>query len=136
MNRSPSTMLVLAATIITTFATASVPAAETSDADATRCVTLTQIRSVDIIDKRRILFRMTGDVNYLNELPYECPGLYRDKAIMYRTSLNQLCNVDIITVLDNVGGEFRPGASCGLGAFRPVTEDEIKSLREKPAAQQ
>ncbi|MEJ2760591.1 MAG: hypothetical protein P8126_03375, partial [Gammaproteobacteria bacterium] len=38
-------------------------------------------------------------------------------TIMYRTSLSQLCDLDIITVLDSVGGEYRPGASCGMGHF-------------------
>jgi hypothetical protein len=47
---------------------------------------------------------------------------------MYRTSLSQLCNVDIITVLQNVGFGFLPGASCGLGMFRPVEALSAEAL--------
>ena len=107
-------------------------AADTMDAgEPKRCVSLMQIRNIDIVDNRNIVFHMTGDVNYLNELPYACPGLRKGTPIMYRTSQSELCNVDVITVLDYVGSEFRPGASCGLGMYRSVTDDEIKTLKDK-----
>jgi hypothetical protein len=49
---------------------------------------------------------------------------------MYRTSLNQLCDLDIITVLNSLGFGFMRGPSCGLGSFQPVTEDEVALLKE------
>jgi hypothetical protein len=51
---------------------------------------------------------------------------------MYRTSLPQLCDLDIITVLDDAGFGFMPGASCGLGRFYPITKDEAKAMKESP----
>jgi hypothetical protein len=53
-------------------------------------------------------------------LPYSCSELGQDQGFAYSTSTNQLCSVDIITVLRQMGGLQR-GASCGLGKFQPVT---------------
>jgi ethanolamine utilization protein EutP (predicted NTPase) len=62
---------------------------------------------------------MLGGKIYRNTLPHSCPGLGFEEKFMYKTSLSQLCSVDIITVLHNAGGLNR-GASCGLGKFQPM----------------
>ena len=54
-----------------------------------------------------------------NTLPYSCPSLGLEKAFTYAPSLNQLCSVDIISVIQQ-GGDPRIGASCGLGTFVPT----------------
>ncbi len=77
-----------------------------------RCVRLSQIRELDIIDDQTILFHMAGDKTYRNRLPQPCPNLNAEDAISYSTSLNRLCSVDIIKVL-------RSGSRCGLGVFEP-----------------
>lgn len=94
-----------------------------------RCIALSRIDNVDVLDNKRIVFEMVGGGYYLNELPHACPGLRRDSAIMYRTSLSELCDLDVITVLDSLGGGLRPGASCGLGRFHAMEEDEIEAMR-------
>lgn len=94
--------------------------AEDRESDAEQCVRLAAIDRTQVVDDRNILFYMKGGEIYRNELPYRCQGLREESAFMYRTSLNQLCNVDIITVLNNIGFGFSPGASCGLGMFHPV----------------
>jgi hypothetical protein len=50
---------------------------------------------------------------------------------MYKTSLNELCNVDIITVLNSVGSGFLPGISCGLGNFYPITKENADTLKKQ-----
>jgi hypothetical protein len=50
---------------------------------------------------------------------------------MYRTSIGQLCDLDIVTVLDNRGFGFTTGVSCGLGLFYPLTEEEAENLKEE-----
>ena len=102
--------------------------------DAVRCVPLRSIRNTDIVDDRNILFYMRDGRIYLNRLTHRCPGLRVADSFMYRTSLSQLCNVDIITVLNNLGFGFLPGASCGLGMFRPITADMVVALKEKPVS--
>ena len=96
-----------------------VPAAEVTG-EPVSCINLSQIRSSQVRDDRTIDFMLSGGKVYRNELPYQCGGLGFERAFTYSTSLTQLCNVDIITVLQNFGGRLNRGASCGLGEFTPV----------------
>ncbi len=84
------------------------------------CINLSQIRDSQVRDSKTIDFMMAGGKVFRNELPQQCGTLGFDRAFTYSTSLTQLCNVDIITVLQNVGGGLNRGASCGLGQFTPV----------------
>ncbi len=104
-------------------------AAQEDAGQSERCVSLTSIKRMTILDNRHIIFDLTGGRHYLNTLPYPCAGLHRSRAIMYRTSLSRLCDLDIITVLDDVGPGFRPMGSCGLGVFQPVTDEELGNLK-------
>ena len=99
--------------------------------DAEHCISLRRIDRTDVVDDSNILFYMKGGDVYLNRLPHRCPGLRWEKAFMYRTSMSQLCNVDIITVLDNMGFGFSPGVSCGLGPFYPISEETAKALKSE-----
>jgi hypothetical protein len=63
------------------------------------CVTLSQIRSTKVIDNSTIDFHMAGRKIYRNSLPQSCPGLKFEDHFSYKTSLNQLCSVDIVRVL-------------------------------------
>jgi hypothetical protein len=91
------------------------------------CIPLQSINQTRILDKTNILFEMHNGKRYLNTLPYNCGGLTPYRAFSYRTSLNQLCNTDIITVFEP--GQPAPNSygSCGLGHF---TE-----LKKKPASE-
>jgi hypothetical protein len=95
-------------------AQAMVPAGE-----PVNCVQISQIRSTQVIDDQTIDFRMRNGTLFRNTLPNRCPALGFERAFSYRTSINQLCNVDIITVVVQGGGP-QIGASCGLGTFVPV----------------
>ncbi len=87
--------------------------------DPQTCVQISQIRSTRVIDDQTIDFRMRNGTVLRNTLPNRCPGLGFERAFSYRTSIPQLCNVDIITVVVQGGGP-QIGASCGLGQFVPV----------------
>lgn len=84
------------------------------------CVTISQIRSTKVVDSRTIDFRMAGGKTYRNTLSQSCPGLKFEERFSYRTSLNQLCSVDIVRVLHSQGGQLSEGAGCGLGKFQMV----------------
>ncbi len=86
--------------------------------EAVDCLPLRQIRRSEVRDERTIDFFTGGRRTYRNTLPNSCPGLNLERAFSYRTSLTQLCSVDIITVVSRTPGG--PGASCGLGKFQPV----------------
>ena len=96
-----------------------------------QCVPLIAISQISILDNRHLVFRMKNGEQYLNTLPYACPGLRPGATIMYRTSLDRLCDVDVITVLVSMGSGYMPGASCGLGAFTKVTPAEVKTLQDR-----
>lgn len=105
---------------------------EHTDEGVERCVSLHRIDRTEVIDDHNVLFYMRGGTIYRNQLPHRCPGLRYEKTFMYRTSLSQLCDLDVITVLYSHGFGFTPGSSCGLGRFYPITKDEIKALKEAP----
>jgi len=96
-----------------------VPAAALAGAPVS-CIPLAQIQESRVRDDWTIDFRVSGTKWYRNTLPNRCNGLGFEKAFSYQTSLSQLCNVDIITVIET-GGGGGPRASCGLGQFQPVT---------------
>jgi hypothetical protein len=98
------------------------------DRNATHCVRVQSIDKIDIVDSDTMVFRLRGDDVYRNELPYNCPGLQSGDTLMYRTTVGQLCDVDVITVLEDWGFGFAPGASCGLGMFHPITEQVADEL--------
>lgn len=101
--------------------------AEEKSAEEKKCVPINRISSTKVLDNQRIKFEMDGGSDYINMLPRKCPGLNKNTPIMYKTSLNQLCDLDTITVLNTVGGGFMRGATCGLGSFEPFVEEEKKS---------
>jgi hypothetical protein len=81
---------------------------------------------------------MRGDSVYRNTLPNKCPGLQRENRIAYETHGARLCNVDTITVLEDFGVGFRPGFTCRLGQFVPLSPAEVEDidLRKKGEAGQ
>ncbi len=88
----------------------------TSAPSATRidAIRSTHVRSDEVID-----FVMRDGKVYRNTLDGgRCPSLGFEERFSYRTSIAQLCSVDIITVLQGPG--LQQGASCGLGKFQQV----------------
>lgn len=97
--------------------------------DGENCIPIQHISNIDVLDKEHIVFEMQPGKNYLNTLPRSCGGLRKDKPIMYKTSISQLCSLDIIHVLESYGGGYQQGAACGLGKFSPASDDEVKALK-------
>ena len=95
-----------------------------------RCLQLRRIDHTDNVGDRNVLFYMRDGKIYQNELRQTCPGLSRDRPIMYRVVMNQLCDTDVITVLEPIGfGGFMPTASCALGEFRQIDEAGVEALK-------
>ena len=82
------------------------------------CVNLRNITSTSVHGDSVIDFKMTGGKVYRNTLPMSCPGLGFEERFLYKTSIGQLCSVDLITVLQSPG--LSQGPSCGLGQFQSV----------------
>ncbi|RMF17876.1 MAG: hypothetical protein D6757_00620 [Alphaproteobacteria bacterium] len=101
-----------------------------------RCLHLERIDTTKILDRQHILFRMRGGQLYLNTLPHACPGLTRDRALSYSLSMPELCDLDIVTVIDT--GTHQEVGSCGLGKFEEVKEktSAAKDKGEAPGNQE
>lgn len=93
--------------------------AEAGKPETTDCVDLIRIDRSEVLDDQTILFHMKGGKVWKNTLPYKCPRLGFEKAFIHKTSINRLCSVDTITVLDTT--TRMPGPSCGLGKFEAYT---------------
>lgn len=128
MQRTVKTWLALAA-CLTPLLFQSGSADEDSRTTPARCVDTMRIRNVDVVDNRNLLFYMSNGTIYHNRLAQACPGLREDKAFMYSIPMHQLCNVDLITVLENQGFGFQRGASCGLGDFVPITKEAAEQIK-------
>jgi hypothetical protein len=96
------------------------PAPVRAVGEPVNCVSLTSIRSTNVVDNSTIDFKMAGGKTYRNSLPHSCPGLKFEDRFSYRTSQSRLCNVDIVRVLHDYGGRLTEGVGCGLGKFQPV----------------
>ena len=90
------------------------------DREGERCINTSQIRDTHIADDETILFYMRGGDVYRNTLRHNCPGLKRTGRFSYRVTVNRLCSVDSIRVLESFGGNFTPGMSCGLAEFYAI----------------
>ena len=118
-----SPRIALALILVATGAGAARPKGPPPAVDAGKpvdCVQLQSIRETQVRDDRTIDFIMNNRKVYRNTLPSSCPELGFEQSFSYKTSLSQLCSVDVITVLHHGAGLTR-GATCGLGPFQPVT---------------
>jgi hypothetical protein len=84
------------------------------------CIRLAQFSDTRVRDDHTIDFLRNSRQGWRNSLPQGCSGLRSANAFSYKVSTGELCSVDIITVLDNVGGGLQRGGSCGLGQFVPI----------------
>ncbi|MDZ7769256.1 MAG: hypothetical protein U5K38_09335 [Woeseiaceae bacterium] len=99
-----------------------------------RCISLHRMDRIEVVDPQNLLVYMRGGDIYRNRLRNRCPGLRKNRPLMYSTTTSQLCDLDRITVLYDRGAGFTPGASCGLGRFIPVSEEDAEALTtERPA---
>lgn len=87
---------------------------------AVSCIPLSAISNTPVRNGQTIDFMTSSRRGWRNVLPMECPGLARERAFTYSTSLTQLCSTDIIRVLENWGGGPRAAGGCGLGTFTPI----------------
>ncbi len=85
------------------------------------CINQQSIRSSQIIDKTAILYKMNNGTIYVNRPVSGVSSLDNFKILATDTHSGQLCNVDIVHLLDQ--GSKMPAGSLGLGMFVPWTKD-------------
>jgi hypothetical protein len=102
---------------------------ERSQTESPTCLGLPRIDRTEIVGDRTIVFYMKDRTIYKNELPQSCPALRSNQPFMYRVAMNQLCQMDTITVLERWGFGFTPGMSCPLGRFSAIDEAAVEALK-------
>jgi uncharacterized protein DUF6491 len=132
MKRAVPTAFRLATALLPLLAGASVLGQDDQEGAFDRtpqdCITVTRIDQVEAVDDQNLLFKLRGHNVYRNTLPSKCPNLARENRIAYETRTSRLCKVDLITVLESYGVGFRPGFTCRLGAFVPLSPAEVEDL--------
>ncbi len=130
MDRASSAGFRRAAAILPLLAAASAVGQDDGVFDRTPrdCIVVQSIDDTDAVDDQNIIFHMRGNKVYRNHLPRKCPGLERENRIAFETRSSRLCSIDTITVLEDFGVGFRPGFTCRLGEFVPLSPAEIEEL--------
>ena len=103
--------------------------ADDIDREGERCISVSRLRDTYVVDDRTVLFYMYGGDVYRNVLSRDCPSLKRERRFSYKVTVNRLCSVDWITVIEGFGRGLSPGISCGLGQFFEISEGEADFLR-------
>lgn len=83
------------------------------------CIAFHQIRSSRIIDRTAIVYEVSRGVFYLNRPRWGESALRRDSILLTRTSVPQLCDGEVVRLLDP-GIRFETGA-VALGDFVPYS---------------
>lgn len=84
------------------------------------CLNLNQIQHQRVHDDYTIDFELSNGRLYRNTLDGRCPQLGFERAITFDTTMNRLCEGEIIYVLRQGGDGLERGAACGLGEFVPI----------------
>jgi hypothetical protein len=83
------------------------------------CLPLRDIQESRPFENSAIMFR-TGANRWLrNDLLDTCPALHRDRAIVFRSTVGQACENDIVDIVDTLSRQ--PWGFCQLGRFTPVS---------------
>ncbi|MGR8949830.1 MAG: hypothetical protein ACU84Q_17440 [Gammaproteobacteria bacterium] len=91
------------------------------------CINTRQIRELQVIDKRHILFRLAHNHYVVNKLPRNCHSLRRGVALAYAPISMRLCSVDTVTVLDDFfSRNSLTGPRCGLGKFSQLKKRDAR----------
>ena len=130
MTRGSFFMSSLAACGVVLLASGSLLADEDEVFDRTPqdCVRVTSINRTKAVDDQNIIFYARGKRAYRNHLPQKCPGLEREDRFSYQVTNGRLCRIDTITVIQDSVFGFQPGFTCRLGAFVPLSPEEIEDL--------
>jgi hypothetical protein len=83
------------------------------------CLSLPRIGSSTIVDQTAIIYKVSNKLWYVNRPSGgSCSALLPDRTLVTHLSMNQLCDLDIVHVVDLQGPAMEYG-SCGLGKFVP-----------------
>ncbi|WP_411820180.1 DUF6491 family protein [Hyphococcus formosus] len=83
------------------------------------CLSLSSVRSTDVLDDHTILVTAQGGSVYMSELLGRCIGLGRERRYIHEATTNRMCRGDLIRVVSNFGTAI---GSCSFGSFEKLKE--------------
>jgi hypothetical protein len=107
------------------------PLRESEYARDERCLFPRAYRSVEILDKRHLLFVGLHENLWLNQLRTDCIGLRKDSLLIFELREETVCDMDSFRSAPRnsaMSGEF--GVHCTLGHFEPITAAQADLLRD------
>jgi hypothetical protein len=81
------------------------------------CVSRTGRNELHAISDQVLIYRVSSNLIYRNDLQGRCSGIDRGDALVMRTITNQMCRGDIAQSMDLIAGVT--SGSCSLGSFVP-----------------
>jgi len=132
-KRSAGVCTALLAAVLGTAASAQDGADDDSGDEPPRaaqtCLNHPTIKRTKILNDRNIVFITRDDTIYNNQLPRQCPSLKRGSLVNYAIEHSRLCAGGQFQVLWQLDmNRYAPAFVCQLGAFVPITEDELETL--------
>jgi len=95
-----------------------------------RCISTFQYDRMEILDDRHVLFKGRGDRMWLNQLRTRCVGLRRESTPVIRLRDSQICDMDTFQGVDDMFGVLnRTSATCSLGTFTPITDEQADAIK-------
>ena len=83
------------------------------------CVTNRSSANLHAIGDQTLIYRVSKNLTYRNDLIGRCPGLGRGDTLVMQVWGDQYCRGDLAHAVDLFSGI--PGGSCALGDFVPYT---------------
>ncbi len=107
------------------------PLGEDEYVKSERCISTFQYDSVEVLDKQHVLFKGRGDHLWVNTLRVPCIGLRRRDVLQFELRGSQLCNLDdFVAIARTPFFGTKTSASCALGDFSPITQEQVELLKE------
>ncbi len=84
-----------------------------------QCLPLRDMQESRPFENGAIMVRTGANRWFRNDLADTCPALDRNRTIVFRSTVGQMCENDIVDVVDPVSRQS--WGFCRLGRFTPVT---------------
>ena len=92
------------------------------------CVYARDVKQFEILDDETLLLYGKLDRIWLNRLGNRCAGLRDNMAVYLERHGSQICENDRFSARRH--GDMGPAARCRLGAFEPITKEQIPALKQ------
>ena len=95
--------------------------------DQPRCLSTRRIRKVSVLDEQHVNFQVGRSDNYLVQFKRRCPGLRRNKGVVYETRVQRLCQNDSLRAISEFG---EMTVRCQIPKFQSITPEQLAMLKE------